>query len=360
MRSSKRGSLRADLLNDYWGDYVLIQFETSGRSALEITRDPSGGLACLHCVREGGGFVTSDLSLAISLRLYAKSIDWDHVAHALTYTFLRTERTGLRHIRELLPGCSLSLCRGRFQSERAWSPWDYVARAVRHKNPRQAAEEVRAVVAMVVRAWASTEQAILLELSGGLDSSIIATCLQRSPVPIACATLVMPTAGTDERLYAEDMANQLGVSLQAVPVGLATSRFEFPVSPDQVTPVTGILQQGVNEVWERFADRHGILGRFAGAGGDTVFCYLKGTAPVVDALKERGLFAGIRTIHHLSLLHRCTFGRAAVLRSRVAASTMQSSGEMTGSTSTSKHPCRALRPLSGTRRIAISKIACKI
>lgn len=306
----------AHLLENYWGEYILFQIGTGKEGALNIFRDPSGGMACVYFLQEGGGFLTSDLSLTMSLELYTKQTDWSYIAHAVTYTFLRTERTGLVGVRELLPGCALSLRGSSVRSQCVWSPWDYVAPDVRHHDLHDAAAEVRDAISTVVKAWAGADESILMEASGGLDSTIVAACLQGLETPLVCGTLVMPTAGTDERRYSGHVARSLDVELQSLHVDPDAAQFDFPVPLGQFVPAVGLLQQTINVTWEAFEERHNVSSRYSGAGGDTVFCYLKGAAPAADAFRERGLFTGIRAVHHLASLHQCTFWKAARLTLR--------------------------------------------
>src|SRR5690606_12869242 len=115
--------VRAFVLEQCWGEYVLMQRDHDGTEI--ITRDPSGGMPCIYSTGEGTSFITSDITLATSLGLYTKRIDWDFIAHRLTYPYLKTERTALSCIRELLPGCVLRTRRSDVSVDLAWTPWKF-------------------------------------------------------------------------------------------------------------------------------------------------------------------------------------------------------------------------------------------
>jgi len=312
--SNKR--LRKHIVENFWGEYVLVQSGEEGDTDAAITRDPSGGVPCVYSIRNGAGFVTSGISLATRLDLYRKRIDWDFLAHCLTYPNLKTRRTGLVDVRELLPGSSLVVGRTELTTDLNWSPWSFVAPGHRHTNLADAAADIRRTVASVVTTWADIDESILMELSGGLDSSIVAACLKNTRPRVTCYNLTTPVPGADERQYARQMANYLGVELQTEQLDLDITCCDVAPFPDAVSPRMGILQYAVSNAMETAARRHGASSSYMGAGGDTVFGLLTNAVPAADAIRERGIVAGISSIRDLSVLHQCTMWKAAKLTAR--------------------------------------------
>lgn len=301
------------LLRNTWGEYLAVCITGEDKSQITLLRDPSGAVPCVYSLADGEGFITSDIGLAVELGLYRREVNWHAVAHSLNFPYLRTARTALRHVSELLPGCTLT-CRERNASaSSSWSPWRFVEKGVRHEDPRVAAQDVRAAVSRVVRTLSSLDERFVVELSGGLDSSVVAACLSDASLRAVFCTLVMPVTGTDERPYARMVTDTLGQELIPVEVGFDNVRFEFPVLRSSVVPAIGILQNAINEAWEAAGARYGVDGFFSGGGGDTVFCYLKTAAPAADAFRERGAMAGIAAIGDLAALHQCTVFKAGRL-----------------------------------------------
>jgi asparagine synthase (glutamine-hydrolysing) len=301
------------LLQNAWGDYLAILVDHDDSSTITLLRDPSGAVPCVYSLADGEGFITSDIGLAVDLGIYRREVNWQAVAHGLTFPYLKTARTALQRVRELLPGNTLT-CRGRDVSVRSvWSPWRFVEKGTRHTDPHVAAEDVRTTVSSTVRALSAGDDRFLVELSGGLDSSIVATCLRHALLHATFCTLVMPVAGTDERPYARLVTEVLGQELFSVEVGFDNVQLEFPVPRSSVLPAIGMLQHVSNEAWEATGNRHCVKGFFSGAGGDTVFCYLRTAAPAADAFRERGVKAGIIAIGNLATLHRCTIFKAGRL-----------------------------------------------
>lgn len=301
------------LLRNTWGEYLA--FHVGGKDGAEVTllRDPSGAVPCVYSFADGEGFITSDIGLAVDLGLYRREVDWQTIAHCLNFPCLKTARTALKHIKELMPGNMLTCRWNDVSTFPAWSPWRFVEKDVRHKDPRVAAEDVRTALSNVTRALSAGDDRFAVELSGGLDSSIVATCLRHTSSHAIFCTLVMPATGTDERPYARLVTDALNRELFSVDVGFDNIHPEFPIPRSSIVPTIGIPQNVINEAWKATGVRYGVDGFFSGGGGDTVFCYLKTAAPAADAFMERGIVAGIAAISDLAALHQCTVFKAGRL-----------------------------------------------
>jgi asparagine synthase (glutamine-hydrolysing) len=277
-------------------------------------RDPSGGIACVYSLEQG--FITSDLSIASRLGLHQDRIDWEFVSHCLVYPYTKISRTGIAHISELLPGCMLSIDGQTTATTLAWSPWTFVAAAERQSDPVASAQTIREATTSTVRAMAETDQTLLLQLSGGLDSSIVGVCLADVAARISCCTLTTPLPGADERRYAAQIAEQIGVELLQQPLDFESGGIEFPLPQHSLRPAIWALGHAIARATANTALPQEANSLFSGAGGDTVFCYLKSAAPAADAFRELGLAAGWQAIVNLSKLHGCTLAKATRLTLR--------------------------------------------
>lgn len=309
-------SLQRHLLENFWGEYVVIEWRRGDEATVTFLRDPSGGMPCFYRVESGAGFITSSVSLVNELGLSSRELDWDFVLHSLTYTYLKSERTALRGLRELLPGCALEVRDSQTSTKTVWSPWAFTAPDRRHTDLAEASASVRNAVSLAVRAWAGVDRSVLLELSGGLDSSIVAACLHEVGAETTCCTMVAPVPGTDERQYARQVAEHLQFELLSAEIDLENAEFDFPPPPDSASPGMGILHHPIDSAISKLASTLGPRSLFSGAGGDSIFSYLPGATPAADAFKDRGLLAGLRAILDLSSLHQCTPIRAGRLTLR--------------------------------------------
>lgn len=311
-------AIRRHILEKYWGDYILMLPGADDSSTISVMRSPSPAcdLQCVYSLRDGRGFVTSDISLAARLGLYHKRVDFDYIVHRLTYPDLKTSRTGLTDVSELLPGCTVRLCNKNVDVSQDWSPWDFVGAEMRYSDQREAASAVRSATELVINAWARQDESILLELSGGLDSSIVGVCLKDAQAQVTCSTLTTPVPGADEREYASLIADMLGVELLATELRYDDALFEFPLPQELVTPGIGPLQYVIDKIMQATAEHRGAKSCFSGGGGDTVFCYLTNAAPAADAFRTAGFFTGISTVRDLSMFHQCTYWKASRLTLR--------------------------------------------
>jgi len=311
-----QSALRQHLLDRYWGEYLLFQPPGEDSDSITLMRDPSGGIACVYSLQNGNGFITSDLAIASGLGLHRDRIDWDFVSHCLVYPHMKISRTGLADINELLPGCILSVDGKKTSTNLAWSPWRFIAPAERQSDPIAAARMIREATTSVVRAMAETDRTLLLELSGGLDSSIVGTCLTNVRARVACCTAITPLPGADERRYASQIAGQLGIELLQQPLDFADADIDFELPQHSPRPAVWALGRAVARAMDNAAELQGVNSLFSGGGGDTVFCYLRSAAPAADAFRARGLAAGYKAIVNLSRLHGCTVAKAARLTLR--------------------------------------------
>lgn len=311
-----QSALRQHLLDRYWGEYLLFQPTEDGTESATVMRDPSGGMACAYSLEDGNGFITSDLAIASSLGLHRDRIDWDFVRHCLVYPYMKISHTGLAGISELLPGCVLTLDGKTTCTKLAWSPWTFVASAKRHSDPIAAAKKIREVTTMVIQAMAESDRSLLLELSGGLDSSIVGTCLAGTRSRVTCCTALTPLPGADERRYASQIAEQLGVELLQRRLDLNHADIGFPLPSHSLRPAVWMLGRAIARAMNDEANRQDVRSHFSGSGGDTIFCYLASAAPAADAFRECGVAAGCQAIIDLSRLHGCTVTKAARLTLR--------------------------------------------
>ncbi len=311
---SQRG-LRQHLLDNYWGEYVLVQpSDDSDSPVIVVLRDPSGTLGCAYSLRYG--FVTSDPTIPSRLGLYTKQVDWEFVQHCLTYSHTKISRTGLADIHELLPGCAVEIAPGSSRAYMAWSPWRFVSKNNRLHDPAMAAASVRAAITTVVGAMAETDESLLLQLSGGLDSSIVGVSLKNSRARICACTAISPLPGGDERHYASQITDQLGVDLLQVHLDFSRAPIQFPLPQSSLRPAVSPLAYIAGHAMDVAARREYVNAIYSGGGGDTVFSYLSSAAPAADAYLTAGLAAGWRSTVDLARLHGCILPKAARLTLR--------------------------------------------
>jgi len=271
------------LIDDHWGGYVALIL---GRAPdeVEVVRAPLGDLPC-YWARVGGlHLLSSDLSLMRAAELPLPLLDAAALARHLAREDLRTSETCLGGVYELRGGERMTLGRGGMDQSILWSPWTFASRERQLTDPADAANMVRDAAFHCVAARAATFNPILLKLSGGLDSSIVAACLKQSGAAFDALNLVTENPAGDEREHASVVARAAGVPLlehyrNPAKVDLRHSdAFRLP------RPTARAFTQESRRIAGQVAAELGSQAVFDGGGGDNIFCSLNSARPAADCL----------------------------------------------------------------------------
>lgn len=289
----------ASLLEEYWGGYVALFTDPSG--AVHMLRDPSGMLPCY--MARSGTSVRAASDMPALVEPAGATVDFSVLARMFASVDALGRRTGIASIEELLPGERLSATVAGTAINTAWSPWTHV-----RKRPElsfaDTAEQLRCTVKDTVGAWTTCFDSILLGVSGGVDSSIVAaSALPRTP-GLRCLTMAEPGTDGDERRYAEALAGMLGVGLDARFYDVGTIDLARPVLPHSPIPSGSHLMQAIAAVHVALNEEKPIDAYFTGNGGDNVFCNMHSAAPLADRFLASGptpgLFATARDLADLT------------------------------------------------------------
>ncbi|HEV8406737.1 MAG TPA: asparagine synthase-related protein [Sphingomicrobium sp.] len=286
----------------FWGNFLALG---ANESAPFVYRDPSGSIPAYEIVTHDGAVFVSDAELACSLGLLERpEVDLSFAVHWLQFPFLRSERTGLRGVRELLPGSIRRLRGGSWLSEPGWKPWDHVRLPRGRSSFDQFARELRRITLISVAAQVRGSSP-LLQLSGGLDSSIIAASLAHAGIGFISVNFASRSLDGDERRYAREVAERFGSRhLEILEDDLdrsirASAKWKFrPGSNPVLLPLDEAIEERRREA--------GAEVLVDGGGGDNLFCYLTGTEPILDALRSAGLAQAWRSCTDIGELAGCT------------------------------------------------------
>ncbi|WAC49788.1 asparagine synthase-related protein [Asticcacaulis sp. SL142] len=302
------------LIGAAWGRYLLCLMSEDGRT-LTLMRDPSGGLDCYYWRRDGLIIITSSPEMASDITGIPAGPDWTAIATQLIYSNPKAIETGLLGVRELLPGTRLDLTATTETLSTVWTPWTFADTSNQIRSPSEAVKVLDQTLSSTLRAWAQIADHALVELSGGLDSSIIAAGLSSGPAQLSCLNLRTETPDADESDYATELAEAF-----LLPLTVATLAPALTLNiPRRRTfrPSLDVLQQATNAQFRQAAKTLHVDSIFTGAGGDGVFCFLKNAAPVTDALLSYGPGPDVlKALNDLTQLHQCTLWTAASLALR--------------------------------------------
>lgn len=286
----------------YWGDYVALTLSADERSVAAF-RSPSGGVHAFRIRRGPLVCIASHIEYLLEPGPVRPAIDWSSVAHHLAFAHLHTGATGISGIDEILPGECAMEHEGRSERSTLWSPWAFTTRERRAATFEDAAARVHDAVIRATAALVPPGGKVALELSGGLDSSIVAAALAAAQANAVALNLATPGAEGDERLYARAVAERTHIPLIET---LVEGDIDLTEVAPRVEARPGMLAM------LRLADRsfalrgreHRVEAFINGTGGDCVFCSLGTVAPAIDRLQAHGMTVGLATtIRDIAAVH---------------------------------------------------------
>ncbi|AXU20352.1 hypothetical protein C7W88_16870 [Novosphingobium sp. THN1] len=300
---------RADLLPGHlvahcWGNYLALHISGSGRPAW-LLRAPLGHLPVYTATVAGKLWISSHVPELAAARAVRPQIDWSFVVNHLAFLHLKTAQTGIVGTEELLGGQCLDLSVEPARRTLAWSPEMFVRTDIEIADFAEASRRLAGSIDEAVRCLASDGK-VLLELSGGLDSSIIAAALARCEAEARAISLSTGSAESDERLYAQAAADAAGIALELREVGI--SNLVGPARSREARPGLPVILGAADEVLAQEGKAQAIMAFFSGAGGDCVFATPNAAGAAADAAIRSGWAARStwRTIEALARYHNAS------------------------------------------------------
>ena len=299
---------RSDFVERFWGAYVL--FLADGNGGHVALRDPSGSVRVYHRTLDGMDLYASDLeTLQLASHIDAQP-DTEFIRHWLAFPFLRTERTGILGVTEVLPGTCRSRRAGQSGTQMVWDPWrDALAKPI--ESFEVAAALLREEALACIPRLALEGENLVVQLSGGLDSSIVAAALGQAKQPFRAVTFATEAPDGDERRYAQMLAERYGFDLVEIEEPTAVAPDFGSRAGKSLRPRPNALLEPLNQALAAHFERSGAQLVFGGAGGDNVFASLSSASPVLDAFAQLRFGAGLAAVRDLAELHGCTFWKIA-------------------------------------------------
>lgn len=276
------------LISSHWGSYAAAIGDGRG---VRILRDPSGNFPCYHASCDGIAAFASDADLLVTAGLAPVSVDCEEIGRQLYRAFVPAPATALRGIRELLAGFTIEYPHGLDRPEPCWSPWNHVQH--RGDEPAEAADRLKRVVRHCVQAAVPGGRPVLLSVSGGLDSSILATCLAKDAPETVCLTMYTDDPSGDERPYARALCRYLDLPLIERPYRLEDVNIKEPLAANLPRPRDRTQANAHERVHHAVAREIGAGAFMTGNGGDHVFGYSQSAAPIADRYLAQGLSQGL-------------------------------------------------------------------
>ncbi|WP_084514706.1 asparagine synthase-related protein [Sphingobium lactosutens] len=279
------------VLTSYWGAYCALLREGTG---FALMRDPSGGLPAYYTSTPGSCVIGSDPEIIAETGYWTPAVSWDDLAAHMYARGLPKSVTPLRGLSELLPGTACCICDSSMRIEAIWSPWDH-AQPETASDISGSSEILRRTIQNVVSPWSSRYPSILIGVSGGLDSSIIAASISARRARVTGVTLVTNDPDGDERLFTRLLSEGIGIEILDVRYDPADIDLGISCVRHLARPIGRSHALAYDRAMHRIARERGVDAFFSGNGGDNVFYYTQSANPIADRLLADG--PGIGVLH---------------------------------------------------------------
>lgn len=282
--------LIASLCAHAFGRYVAIL----GTPAPCAFRDPSGGRDCLVWQNGPLTFVCDDLEQAPSaLRPPRLALDWNVIARLAAAASLATAELALEGAYDVMPGTSRSMAAPAL-SHTHWTPAQFLRRKPAASND-ELAEALAERVDIAVKALLSAHERLMVEVSGGLDSAILAGAIARLGIQERVAgwlNYFTSRPEGDERAYARSVTDRIGATLTCAHLPVrALTEADFKPLAKAVRPAFNALVPERDKDAARRMLEMGATGLVSGQGGDAVFYQMPSALIWSDEIRSHGLSA---------------------------------------------------------------------
>ncbi|MFG6490042.1 asparagine synthase-related protein [Roseateles sp. BYS78W] len=276
------------LVDDFWGRYIAFLPSRTGEP--RVLRDPTGTLPCFRIETQGLSIFSSELEDVLSLLdIPPPPVDWNAVTAHLLLGRIGGRETALEGISQHLGGELASMLPANGKALPLWHAVNIAGRAAT-VDPADAARRLREATARCVQSWAACYPAILLRLSGGVDSSIVLgnLCPAAAPERVTCLNYHSPGSDSDERAYARLAAQRAGTALVERPLDEGFQLEDLLNAVRTPCPAHYIGGMGSRNMDVEVALAHGASAIFTGTAGDQTFYEFPRTWPAADYLKDHG------------------------------------------------------------------------
>lgn len=306
------------LIDRYWGTYLALLHDARTQRHY-VLRDPVGALRCYRFSHAGLEIFFSHIQDCVAL---LPTLQWKvnrrHLRDWMFLTSATNDETGLENVTRFPRGERINVSPTGSTRSVVWNPASFAA-AENFHQPQQAARELRAAVQSVVDTWAAHYARIVLRLSGGLDSSIVAGCLahapskpqltflnlsievQRNQQPLSLPGLDAHTLAKvrsiamhgDERLFARQVANRWNIPLIEKARNPAMDLRRMDRAPSSPSPSLYFTTAEMDDAKLELIASHGVQSFFSGLSGDSVLLATLQPLAAVDYAYRHGLARGL-------------------------------------------------------------------
>jgi asparagine synthase (glutamine-hydrolysing) len=306
------------LISHCWGNYVAALHYPENASAV-VLRGPVSPLACFHVKLGTLNVFFSHLDDCIDLEITPLSINWDSITAQVMGGDHLTNETAIEEISSLETGECVECKPDGCSRHVYWDPRSFLE----ERSPiafDQATQSIRLATEYCVGALSSRHDRILVQLSGGLDSSIVLSSLSRAPhTPSITAVNYYSRGSGDERRFARSMAGRVNCRLIERSRNQQLDLRRFLDCNRTVRPVLNFSAPDVEARNVALARELNATAIFDGELGDNVFGSHPGPGVLVERFRQGGVGPGfLGTAVDYAMLTRQSVWRTLALARREA------------------------------------------
>lgn len=277
------------LINTFWGDYVaFLPVSDDDGEHISILRAPFGRLGCYWHPTDAGIVLVSHPDLLAKAGFRVPHIDAPALARHIAQPEIAHSQTCLRDVFSLAGGERLTPLRSGPRIDSLWSPWRFCSDRPEIGSVEHAGRVLRDVVTTTVAAQTSGFGNLVLMLSGGLDSSVLAACLRIADRPFHALTLVTQAAIGDERTFARMAAQATGAPLTEAFRSLDGVDLLVSCANRAARPFARSFTQESDRLAALLAEQQGADAIVDGGCGDNLFFNYLTLAALVEIWRGHG------------------------------------------------------------------------
>ncbi len=263
-----------DCLHKFIGMFALAIWDARSKT-LFLARDRAGVKPLYYYNKNGLFLFASELKSVMKHPGFNKKIDRHALSLYLRYDYIRSPYTIFEDTFKLEPGHWISVRNGEIKKHKYWNIADYYNMAPHTGSENEITEELEKILVDSFKYRLVSDVPVGLFLSGGIDSSVVATLLQKNvSTPIKTFTIGFDSEKHNEAHHAKKIAEYLG-----------TDHTEHYISEDEALDIVPKLPTIYDEP---FADnsaiptclvsqiaKRDVKVALSADGGDELFCGYK-------------------------------------------------------------------------------------
>jgi asparagine synthase (glutamine-hydrolysing) len=284
----------AELARHYWGRYVGFDADASGGH--RVFRDPTAALPCFFARRHGLTIVFANLADYHALFPAPLSVNWYHLSKFLCVDRTISADTGFVELAQVLGGECITLRENATSRAFFWSPAEVYERGV-IDDLDAATAQLADTTRRCIRSWGGCYDKVLHQLSGGLDSAIVLSCLPADRTEVLCLNSRTETLESNEAKLARLAARMHGRELIEVNDSWTSRPLETMLLASEIaSPAQAIAQAESELLRQRLIAEQGVQALFTGQGGDHLFQRRRDPVVASEFIELHGLDPKVLTL----------------------------------------------------------------